>query len=107
MKKKIPKKHKPVTNYWLEYYVNDIHCSLCGNSGFIDTRRRATLLSGKDVGRLNWCICPNGQAFRKKSKNDIPTELERPPQPCSYLPPGKMEWSEMLEADLLKMHDIK
>jgi hypothetical protein len=56
-------KHYVVTNYWLAFYVNHQHCSLCGNSGVIDTRGVETA-AGVPVGRLNFCICPNGQARR-------------------------------------------
>ena len=55
-------KHYLVTNYWLDYYC-DSHCTLCGNHGFIDTRGVRTP-AGKVVGRINYCICPNGQIYR-------------------------------------------
>lgn len=64
MKQKIRPKHYIITEYWLEYYVNNDHCSLCGNSGVIDTTGIKTN-AGVSVGRKNWCICPNGQAHRK------------------------------------------
>ena len=35
----------------------------CGNHGWIDTRGTRTP-AGKDVGRVNYCICPNGQQLR-------------------------------------------
>jgi hypothetical protein len=56
-------KHYIVTNYWLEFYC-DQHCTLCGNRGWIDTRGVKTP-AGFSVGRMNYCICPNGQALRK------------------------------------------
>jgi hypothetical protein len=52
-----------VTSYWLDHYVNGHYCSLCGNSGQIDTRGTRTA-AGVEVGRVNFCICPNGQALR-------------------------------------------
>jgi len=55
-------KHYIVTEYWKTYYA-DSHCTLCGNSGRIDTRGIMTP-AGKIVGRVNYCICPNGQAIR-------------------------------------------
>jgi len=60
---------KAVTRYWLEFY-GDIHtgtglCTLCGNTGKIDTRTTAKSPNGINVGRINFCICPNGQWFRK------------------------------------------
>jgi hypothetical protein len=53
-----------VTNYWVDHYVNQGHCSLCGNTGVIDTTGTMTP-AGVNVGRRNFCICPNGQALRK------------------------------------------
>jgi hypothetical protein len=61
-KQKIRTKHYIVTKYWAEYYLSS-HCTLCGNSGHIDTRGVRTP-TGVDVGRLNYCICPNGQRLR-------------------------------------------
>ena len=55
---------KPVTDYWYEFYCLN-HCTLCGNSGWLDTRGVRTP-AGVETGRVNWCICPNGQAFRKQ-----------------------------------------
>ncbi len=52
-----------VTDYWLEFYINNGHCSLCGNHGYIDTTGVRTP-AGLEVGRKNFCICPNGQAMR-------------------------------------------
>ena len=57
-------KKKAVTDYWLKFYVKD-HCTLCGNSGIIDSRGVKTA-AGMEVGRLNFCICPNGQAMRRQ-----------------------------------------
>lgn len=56
------KKSEIVTAYWLKHYMTD-HCTLCGNHGWIDTRGTRTP-AGKDVGRVNYCICPNGQQLR-------------------------------------------
>lgn len=55
---------KAITDYWLKYYADKI-CTLCGNKGIIDSRGRATSPAGHVAGRLNYCICPNGQALRK------------------------------------------
>lgn len=55
-------KNKTVTNYWYEFYIDE-HCTLCGNSGIIDSTGVKTN-AGKIVGRKNFCICPNGQAMR-------------------------------------------
>jgi hypothetical protein len=70
---KRPAKCKPVADYWYQFYCTN-HCTLCGNSGVIDTRG-ATTAAGIRVGRLNWCICPNGQAFRNQSKGAEPTRV--------------------------------
>lgn len=62
MKKPIRPKHYIVTEYWNEYYNNG-HCTLCGNRGIINTTGTTTP-AGHVVGRVNYCICPNGQAMR-------------------------------------------
>lgn len=53
-----------IANYWVEHYMNHKLCSLCGNCGVIDTRKTAKTAVGHNPGRLNYCICPNGQAAR-------------------------------------------
>jgi len=58
-------KHYVVTDYWAEYYVEKNFCSLCGNSGIIDTTGLKMPYGGLVVGRKNYCICPNGQKMRK------------------------------------------
>jgi hypothetical protein len=63
--KKIAIKNSAVSNYWSEFYVVNGHCSLCGNRGILYTTVGATTPNGKDVGRKNFCICPNGQSLRK------------------------------------------
>jgi hypothetical protein len=69
----MPKKKvlKPITDYWHNHYVNyDTPvgkwgmCSLCGNTGLIDTRETATSPAGFKCGKINFCICPNGQTMR-------------------------------------------
>lgn len=67
MKKKIRIQHYIVTEYWLTYYA-DKHCTLCGNSGIIDTTGIAKTAAGLSVGRKNYCICPNGQLLRKHNE---------------------------------------
>ena len=60
-----------VTEYWHRYYVSQDGCghtcSLCANTGVIDTRG-LKFRKKEVVGRLNFCICPNGQALRKSEK---------------------------------------
>lgn len=62
-----------ITQYWLKHYMAD-HCTLCGNSGVIDTRAVRTPI-GVLCGRLNWCICPNGQIMRYHTKGKLPEEV--------------------------------
>ncbi len=69
---------KAITDYWDKYYLTEEEtilegvkysysmCSLCGNQGIIDTRTTAISPKGNYLGRLNFCICPNGQALRKR-----------------------------------------
>ena len=77
--KKIPIRSTFLSDYWLKYYSNG-HCSLCGNHGYIDSRGVKTP-AGLEVGRINYCICPNGQQIRYNSK-DLPNgglpEFEKP-----------------------------
>lgn len=56
-----------LTRYWLKHYLNPRTnlCSLCGNRGYIDTTGVKSQ-AGVETGRLNYCICPNGQAMRKR-----------------------------------------
>lgn len=53
-----------LTDYWYRFYCTE-HCTLCGNWGWIDTRGVCTP-AGLEVGRVNWCICPNGVALRER-----------------------------------------
>lgn len=54
-----------VSEYWVAHYASE-HCTLCGNHGVIDTRATAVTGAGVWVGRLNFCICPNGQSLREQ-----------------------------------------
>lgn len=56
-------RNEVVVDYWYEHYTSS-HCTLCGNHGIIDTRGVRTP-AGVEVGRLNYCICPNGQVMRR------------------------------------------
>ena len=62
MSKPIRPRHYIVTQYWLEYYAGAL-CTLCGNRGWVDTRGTLSC-AGVSVGRVNYCICPNGQHMR-------------------------------------------
>lgn len=66
--------HDAITRYWAQFYCTsgETHCTLCGNSGIIDTRGIKTP-AGVSAGRLNWCICPNGQTLRR-AYNGEPTD---------------------------------
>ena len=61
-------------DYWLKY-VAGLHCTICGNCGIIDSRG-VTTAAWVEVGRLNWCICPNGQTMRIKTGQAVPTEAQ-------------------------------
>jgi hypothetical protein len=55
-----------VEDYWLAHYVDErlFLCTLCGNTGEIDTTATAISPAGVPAGRVNYCICPNGQTLR-------------------------------------------
>jgi hypothetical protein len=55
--------NRPVVEYWMKHYIVNGLCSLCGNSGIIHTEGIRTP-AGTEVGRANFCICPNGQEQR-------------------------------------------
>jgi hypothetical protein len=75
---KIKIKNKTLTSYWIEFYTDQNLCTLCGNNGIIDTTNNAISPKGQEVGRKNFCICPNGQELRSqaikssKDKNVLP-----------------------------------
>lgn len=62
------KGQKVVTQYWLEHYCGNL-CTLCGNSGVIDTRLTAVSAAGYNSGRLN------GQCGRAAAKGELPEEV--------------------------------
>jgi len=74
-----PVKQKRVTDYWLAYYAHPtLHlCSLCGNSGIIDTTKTAISAAGMNAGMRNFCICPNGQEMRNAATH-APGANEKP-----------------------------
>ena len=59
-----------LTDYWRRYYIDREHalCSLCGNHGTLDTTHVRSP-AGVACGRINFCICPNGQALRKLAED--------------------------------------
>jgi len=55
-------------DYWLKHYLDEKTglCSLCGNTGIIDTTDSAVSPRGKKgMGKKNFCICPNGRTINK------------------------------------------
>ena len=64
---------KPITknqlaDLWVAEFLSDNHhCSLCGNSGMIDTRGKVFTPAGVECGKRSHCICPNGRAIKKAS----------------------------------------
>ena len=66
------KNKKIIFDFWMENFldVTGKHCSLCGNSGKIDTTNIAYTAAGLHVGKLNYCICPNGRALHNKEKKN-------------------------------------
>lgn len=65
-----------ITDYWHKHFA-DGHCTLCGNWGVIDSRASAVTPAGYRIGRLNFCICPNGQSLRQQGA-DINRVLTNP-----------------------------
>jgi hypothetical protein len=55
----------PVTVDWNEFIVDNM-CSLCGNWGVIDNSDQITPALYL-CGKLNFCICPNGRAWKEKN----------------------------------------
>lgn len=65
----VKSRHAEVTSaleeYWLKHYLSkEGMCSLCGQSGKIDSTGVETP-AGIIVGRVNYCICPNGTKMRE------------------------------------------
>ena len=80
-----PQMNDAITDFWHEHYVKDGLCTLCGNQGVVDTRTTAVSPAGVSSGRLNWCICPNGQALRGRPESVVGI-LERLQWPGAVLP---------------------
>lgn len=61
----------PVTEYMFKYYWTDEYlglCTLCGNTGIINTTETAISPRGYRVGKKQYCLCPNGQSMRENNK---------------------------------------
>ncbi len=87
------RRNKKLDDYWLANYVSD--CTLCGNTGVIDTRGTTTP-AGLEVGRLNYCICPNGRGYRVRS---IPLESIRIGHPRRPLEEIMAPYSDYMEKE--------
>lgn len=51
---------RALDDYWIEYYVANELCALCGNTG--------RLL--RNDGERDYCICPNGRAIRAENESE-------------------------------------
>lgn len=72
--KNLFKGYKFLTDFWYEHYVSENHlCSLCAQSGVIDTTGIRSP-AGVECGGKSWCICPNGQTMRVKSGCKTPQD---------------------------------
>jgi len=62
------KKNRILDRYWFAHYVSDTPlglCTLCGNTGIINTtyvRSPAGVFPGR---HSEYCICPNGRTMRE------------------------------------------
>jgi hypothetical protein len=61
------KNKKWLSNFWCDNYIdnNSGLCSLCGNTGVIDTTKSAVSPAGVHCGGKHFCICPNGIASKE------------------------------------------
>jgi len=57
---------------WLDCYVVNGLCGLCGQSGIIHTAVKSPV--GVPCGGYFFCLCPNGQTMRKQLGMDRPDE---------------------------------
>lgn len=55
---------KLLSEIWKEEYQTLGFCIICDNSGIIDTRDK--VFAGYSIGRISFCICPNGRIMKKK-----------------------------------------
>jgi hypothetical protein len=60
-----PWKPGAADNVWAEFIHPDGGCSLCCNSGIVDTRGRKNP-RGQPAGARSYCICPNGRAAKNR-----------------------------------------
>jgi hypothetical protein len=69
---------RPITknqlaDFWMNNYQTLGFCCLCGNNGIIDTKGKIRAPNGIECGSKVWCICPNGQVMKRKSKMEYPS----------------------------------
>lgn len=65
-----------VVAFWRAHYCESA-CTICGNRGWFDTT--GTLSStGAPVGRVHYCICPNGQRLRESRFPITPDGADHP-----------------------------
>lgn len=63
----IERANKRDSELWHEFMHPELMvCSLCGNTGLINTAGRAVSHAGIPCGGLWFCICPNGRERKKK-----------------------------------------
>jgi hypothetical protein len=67
-----------LTAYWLDHYADTetVLCTLCANTGRIDTTQSAISAIGVRPGRVNWCLCPNGRTLRRMHDGPTMTRKE-------------------------------
>lgn len=54
-----------LSRLWLDEFVQNGACCICGNSGVIDTRNVMFTPAGKHCGAEAFCICPNGRNMKR------------------------------------------
>jgi hypothetical protein len=59
-----------VAKFWVEYYVKDSQCDLCGNSGWLKILRDMSPKIKIPVISHHFCICPNGITHREQYEQD-------------------------------------
>lgn len=65
-----------VDNVWWEFIHPSRLCSLCGNSGIIDTIGKVVSAAGVRAGARSFCICPNGREMKRFNEKDRWSSIE-------------------------------
>lgn len=60
-------RHK-LTDLWLNEFIRNGSCCICGDSGMIDTRNVIFNEFGEECGAEVFCICPNGRELKDKEE---------------------------------------